>query len=165
MPLKLLQVFSWVQRWPDGARDKERALTGALMKCQQRIATITSMWGCFMAVEAWSLTQTAVIAHDAPARWLVAFSPASLWYMKHCLVMPDIWFLQLMKMFFPSQPSIGRLATFRQPWHNCVITVTDSFLGEFWLVLSHCPNEGHKLEFSWWALSYMLSHVSAHVGF
>lgn len=134
MPLKLLQVFSWVQCWPNGAQDKERALTGALMKCQERIATITSMWGCFMATEASSLTQTAVIARYVSARWLLVFSSASLQYMQYCVVILDIESIQL---FFFSVNGISTLVTFRQPWHNCAINVTDSFVVSIWLVLSH----------------------------
>lgn len=129
MPLKLLQVFSWVQCWPNGAQDKERALTGALMKCQERIATITSLWGCFMATDALSLTQTAVIARYISARWLLVFSSASLQYMQYCMVILDI---KSMRLSF-----LSTLVTFRQPWHNCAINVTDSFVGSIWLVLCH----------------------------
>lgn len=48
MPLKLLQVFSWVQRRPEwGWGQRKNTDMGTLRKCQEIIATITSMQGRF----------------------------------------------------------------------------------------------------------------------
>lgn len=54
------------------------------------------MWGCFMATEALSLTQTAVIARYVSARWLLVFDSASLQYMQYCVVILDIEYIQLL---------------------------------------------------------------------
>lgn len=41
------------------------------------------------------------------------------------------------RKWFVSLNGINSLVTFRQPWHNCAINVTDSFAGSSWLVLNH----------------------------
>lgn len=122
MPLKLLQLFSWVQRWPAGAEDKGRALTGTLMKCHH-LFSVT-------AAEALSWTKT---ARDA-GWWRAHARPdcirrvaCSSWVSGFCG-----W-----RKRFASLNDINTLVTFRQPWHNCAINVTDSFAGSSWLVFNH----------------------------
>lgn len=138
MPLKLLQVFSWVQRWPDGAEDKEGALTGTLMKCQERIAAITWMWGCFMAAQALSFDTDRCDLPTAPRQDdCRCFRPHP--YNICCIVCSSYipCFIQPEGKWFVSLNGISTLVTFRQPWHNCAINVTDSFAGSSWLVLNH----------------------------
>lgn len=125
MPLKLLQVFSWVQCWPKRAEDKDRVQTGTLMKCQEGIATIISPRGFSTDAGAWSGDPDSC-DRSPPRRLPECFC-----------VQPVQRDLSRRRKGFVSLNGINTLVTFRQPWHNCAINVSDSFAGSSWLVLNH----------------------------
>lgn len=140
-----------------GLRTKKRALTGTLMKCQQGIATITSSWGCFIAAMALNLPQTPVNAPSCLSKMIVGVFSSILRIYAVSNAHPR-W-----RKWFVSLNGINALVTFRQPWHNCAINVTDSFAGSSWLVLNHnyitaCTEDitcnsvqWHAFEkFAWW---------------
>ena len=55
------------------------------------------------------------------------------------------------RKWFVSVNGINTLVTFRQPWHNCVINVTDSFADSSWLVLNHntaCTEDIARIQFN-----------------
>lgn len=56
-----------------------------------------------------------------------------------CRITCSSWisFLSRWRKWFVSLNGINTLVTFRQPWHNCAINVTDSFAGSSWLALNH----------------------------
>lgn len=58
-------------------------------------------------------------------------------YMQYHMLILDLWFIQLKEMVCTALNGINTLVTFRQPWHNWAINVTDSFAGSSWLVLNH----------------------------
>lgn len=125
MPLKLLQVFSWVQYWPKRAEDKDWVQTGTLLKCQEGIATII--------FDARLLHGRRVLDWDTDS---CDRSPQRCLPECFC-VQPVQHDLSCCRKRFVSLNGINSLVTFGQPWHNCAINVTDSFAGCSWLVLNH----------------------------
>lgn len=125
MPLKLLQVFSWVQCWPKRAEDKERVQTGTLLKCQEGIATI--IFNARLLRGRWGPDWNMDSCDRSPQRRL-----------PECFcVQPVQHDLSRCRKRFVSLNGINSLVTFGQPWHNCAINVTDSFASCSWLVLNH----------------------------
>lgn len=54
-----------------------------------------------------------------------------------CVPLHPVYAVSHAGAWFVSLNGINALVTFRQPWHNCAINVTDSFAGSSWLVLNH----------------------------
>ena len=128
MAFKLLQVFSWVQRWPNGAEDKAKALTGTLMKCQENFFNPVLLHG------RWGFDSDAGSCNCSPClRKMIAgvfLRIQHMWY--HMLRVGS----SSSRTCFKTRNSINT-TTFGQPWKKCAINVTDSFAGSSRLVLSH----------------------------